>query len=269
MNGTSGSASTAAAPSWSVLLVPALGAATGACGAVLAGAGGGRLTGGAGTGTLIGLAAAVIGCAVVVVWTLAAVLAVLAVLAGHHRWERLAGICGRCSPALLRRAAATALGLQLLAAPGAAADDLPSPFWDTGASVHEATPPAPQETPSASRAPAPIPEAPGSVPEPGPGADPDRGRDRGSAPVAPTAPVPCPPRTGAPVAERTVDGAVTVVRGDTLWSLAAARLGPAASDEEVARAWPRWYELNRHVLVDGPHRLLPGQRLVVPGAGGP
>jgi hypothetical protein len=267
MDGTSGSASTAVAPSWSVLLVPALGAATGACGAVLAGAGGGRLTGGSGTGALIGLAAAVIGCAVVVVWALAAVLAVLAVLAGHHRWERLAGICGRCSPALLRRAAATALGLQLLAAPGAAADDLPSPFWDAGASVHEATSPAPQETPSASRAPAPIPEAPGSVPEPGPGADPDRGRDRESAAVAPTAPVPCPPRTGAPVAERTVDGAVTVVRGDTLWSLAAAHLGPAASGEEVARAWPRWYELNRHVLADGPHRLLPGQQLLVPGGG--
>ncbi|MFF0904130.1 UNVERIFIED_CONTAM: LysM domain-containing protein [Kocuria sp. CPCC 205316] len=271
MNGTSGSARTAVAPPWSVLLVPALGAATGACGAVLAGAGDGRLAGSSGTGALIGLAAAVIGCAVVVVWTLAAVLAVLAVLAGHHRWERLAGICGRCSPALLRRAAAAALGLQLLAAPGAAADDRPSPFWDAGASVQEASPPAPQETPPAPHAPAPTLEAPGSVPEPGSGAgsDPDRGRDREPIPVAPTAPAPCPPRTGAPATERTVDGAVTVVRGDTLWSLAAAHLGPAASDEEVARAWPRWYELNRHVLADGPHRLLPGQRLLVPGAGGP
>ena len=271
MNGTTGSARTTVTPPWSVLLVPALGAATGACGTVLAGASGGRLTGGSGTGALIGLAAAVIGCAVVVVWTLAAALAVLAVLAGHHRWERLAGICGRCSPALLRRAATAALGLQLLAAPGAAADDHPSPFWDAGASAQEATPPAPQETPPASHAPAPTPEAPGSVRQPGSGAgsDPDRDRDREPAPVAPTAPTPCPPRTGASAAERTVDGAVTVVHGDTLWSLAAAHLGPAASDVEVARAWPRWYALNRHVLADGPHRLLPGQRLLVPGAGDP
>ena len=104
MIGTPGSASTASAPLWSVLLVPALGAATAACGAALAGAGGVRTGGGPDTGTLIGLAAAVLGCAVVAAWILATALAVLAVLAGHHRWERLAGICGRCSPALLRRA---------------------------------------------------------------------------------------------------------------------------------------------------------------------
>ncbi|MEX5260496.1 LysM peptidoglycan-binding domain-containing protein [Kocuria sp. CPCC 205263] len=265
MISTPGSASTASAPLWSVLLVPALGAATAACGAALAGAGGVRTAGGPDTGTLIGLAAAVLGCAVVAAWILAAALAVLAVLAGHHRWERLAGICGRCSPALLRRAAATALGLQLLAAPAAVAVDAPSPFWGAGASAQETTPAAEETTPA--------PEAPG--PAPAPGAGPRPGPDRESAPggesaPAPsTAPDPCFPRTGPSVAERTVDGAVTVVRGDTLWSLAASHLGPEASDEQVARAWPRWYELNQPVLPDGPHRLLPGQRLVVPGAGGP
>ncbi|VEI49311.1 Uncharacterised protein [Kocuria rosea] len=272
MIGTPGSASTASAPLWSVLLVPALGAATAACGAALDGAGGVRTAGGPDTGTLIGLAAAVLGCAVVAAWILAAALAVLAVLAGHHRWERLAGICGRCSPALLRRAAATALGLQLLAAPAAVAVDPPSPFWGAGASAQETAPAAegttsaPEETTPAPEAPGPAP-APGAGPRPGPDREPAPGGE--SAPAPSTAPDPCFPRTGPSVAERTVDGAVTVVRGDTLWSLAAAHLGPEASDQQVARAWPRWYELNRPVLPDGPHRLLPGQRLVVPGAGGP
>lgn len=271
MTGTSGSAHTAATPLWSVLLVPALGAATGACGAALAGAGGGGLAGGSGTGALIGLAAAAIGCAVVVAWTLAAVLAVLAVLAGHHRWERLAGICGRCSPALLRRAAATALGLQLLAAPGAVADDMPSPFWDAGASVQETEVPAQNTTAPTPDLPASAPEAPGPAPEPDPGSGPELGRgpDGELATTPPAPPAPCLPRTESSTAERTVDGAVTVVRGDTLWSLAASRLGPEASAEQVARAWPHWYELNRHVLLDGPHRLLPGQRLQVPGPRGP
>jgi hypothetical protein len=272
MIGTPGSASTASAPLWSVLLVPALGAATAACGAALAGAGGVRTGGGPDTGALIGLAAAVLGCAVVAAWILATALAVLAVLAGHHRWERLAGICGRCSPALLRRAAATALGLQLLAAPAAVAVDAPSPFWGAGASAQEPAPAAegttsaPEETTPAPEAPGPAP-APGAGPRPGPDREPAPGGE--SAPAPSTDPDPCFPRTGPSVAERTVDGAVTVVRGDTLWSLAATHLGPEASDEQVARAWPRWYELNRPVLPDGPHRLLPGQRLVVPGAGGP
>ncbi|PAU91168.1 hypothetical protein CK505_07160 [Kocuria sp. WN036] len=281
-----------------MLLVPALGAATAACGAALDGAGGVRTGGGPDTGTLIGLAAAVLGCAVVAAWILATALAVLAVLAGHHRWERLAGICGRCSPALLRRAAATALGLQLLAAPAAVAVDAPSPFWGAGASAQDSAPAAegttsapeettpapegttsaPEETTPAAEGPTsapeettPAPEAPGPAPAPGPRPGPDREPVPGgeSAPAPSTDPDPCFRRTGPSVAERTVDGAVTVVRGDTLWSLAAAHLGPEASDQQVARAWPRWYELNRPVLPDGPHRLLPGQRLVVPGAGGP
>jgi nucleoid-associated protein YgaU len=69
-----------------------------------------------------------------------------------------------------------------------------------------------------------------------------------------------------PPSQRTVDGAVTVVRGDTLWSLAAAHLGPDATAAQIARAWPAWFELNRDVLRDGPDRLLPGQRLLVPAS---
>ncbi len=248
------------APLWSVLLVPALGLATAACGTALTA--GTRRPWDSDAGALIGLAAAAAGCAVVAAWLVGAALAVLSVLAGRRRWDRLAGVCRSCSPALLRRAAAAALGLQLLAAPAATADDLPSPFWDA---PHRDAAAASQEAP-ASGASAPAPPA-------GHGAPQDAARaaapGAGDRPAPAPPPAPCAARPGASAAQRTVDGAVTVVRGDTLWSLAAARLGPEADDARIARAWPRWYELNRHVLLDGPHRLLPGQRLLVPGSGDP
>lgn len=57
---------------------------------------------------------------------------------------------------------------------------------------------------------------------------------------------------------------VVVQRGDTLWSLAAARLGPGATDLEIARAWPRWHAANTDVIGADPHHLLPGTRLEPP-----
>lgn len=62
------------------------------------------------------------------------------------------------------------------------------------------------------------------------------------------------------------NGEVVVHRGDTLWGLAAAHLGPEATDTEIAEAWPRWYAANRSVIGDDPDRLLPGQVLRVPTA---
>ncbi|MEJ5914148.1 LysM peptidoglycan-binding domain-containing protein [Pseudokineococcus sp. 1T1Z-3] len=57
---------------------------------------------------------------------------------------------------------------------------------------------------------------------------------------------------------------VVVVRGDTLWDIAARALPPGADDAEVAAAWPAWYETNRHVIGDDPDLLRPGQVLLVP-----
>ncbi|GEO94000.1 LysM peptidoglycan-binding domain-containing protein [Kocuria turfanensis] len=262
MGTTAGSASRAVTELWPALLLPALGLSLAASGAVLLGGAppGDEHRGGtrgapwsAATDPeqLIGLAAAGLGCAVVVAWAVAAALAVLAVLAGHHRWERLGRLCGRCSPALLRRVAATALGLQLVATPGAVADKTPSPFWSGGTAVHGSSGSAPDGPPSAGAA-APAPAHPAPLRPPAAPSSEEASRSRGAHPTP---------------AERTVDGVVTVLRGDTLWSLAAAQLGPGASAEDVDRAWPAWYELNRRVLVHGPHLLLPGQRLVVPGTG--
>ena len=57
---------------------------------------------------------------------------------------------------------------------------------------------------------------------------------------------------------------VVVAPGDTLWSLAARALGPAATDRAVAAAWPAWWAANRDVLGDDPHVLRPGLRLTPP-----
>ena len=59
-------------------------------------------------------------------------------------------------------------------------------------------------------------------------------------------------------------GSVVVVPGDTLWDIAARRLGAAGS-------WPAIYALNRDVIGPDPGLITPGQRLTLPAeaAGGP
>jgi 4-amino-4-deoxy-L-arabinose transferase-like glycosyltransferase len=57
---------------------------------------------------------------------------------------------------------------------------------------------------------------------------------------------------------------VVVRRGDTLWDIAARHLGPAATDAEIARAWPLWFTANRHVIGPDPDHLRPGQQLRPP-----
>jgi nucleoid-associated protein YgaU len=63
------------------------------------------------------------------------------------------------------------------------------------------------------------------------------------------------------------DGTVVVLRGDTLWDLAASQLserGPAPSDGDILREMTRWHETNRDVIGDDPDLILPGQVLHVP-----
>jgi nucleoid-associated protein YgaU len=61
------------------------------------------------------------------------------------------------------------------------------------------------------------------------------------------------------------DRAAVVVRtGDSLWSIAAARLGPLASDAQIAASWPRWYARNASMIGPDPDLLTPGQTLAAP-----
>lgn len=134
------------------------------------------------------------------------------------------GLLGRLSsaaaaavtPAVLRRAVATAVGVALVGAPAGAAVAHPSgPVPHISVPVLDRVPTLP-------------------------------------APVA----TPSPPRPA-----RT---AVVVRAGDSLWRIAARRLGPAATPGRVARDWPRWYAANRTVIGPDPDLLRIGERLEPP-----
>ncbi|WP_131792595.1 LysM peptidoglycan-binding domain-containing protein, partial [Candidatus Protofrankia datiscae] len=61
------------------------------------------------------------------------------------------------------------------------------------------------------------------------------------------------------------DSAVVVVlRGDTLWTIAARHLGAGATTEQIAREWPRWWAANKHVIGSNPDKIFPGQHLQPP-----
>jgi hypothetical protein len=83
--------------------------------------------------------------------------------------------------------------------------------------------------------------------------------------------------SGLPLPERPLGGlrlhsdtpdlpyrSVLVVPGDSLWSLAAAALGPGATDAAITAEWHRIHHLNRDVVGDDPDLIHPGQRLVLP-----
>lgn len=63
---------------------------------------------------------------------------------------------------------------------------------------------------------------------------------------------------------RPANRSVVVRPGDSLWQIAARGLGPHASREAVAAAWPDWWQTNRAVIGHDPDDLEPGERLVPP-----
>lgn len=60
---------------------------------------------------------------------------------------------------------------------------------------------------------------------------------------------------------------VTVRPGDSLWSLAAHRLG-SGSPARIQAEWPRWYGANRRLIGNDPNLLRPGTSLRVPRSTG-
>ncbi|MBE9941271.1 LysM peptidoglycan-binding domain-containing protein [Cellulosimicrobium cellulans] len=59
---------------------------------------------------------------------------------------------------------------------------------------------------------------------------------------------------------------VVVVRGDSLWSIAARHLPAGSTDRQVAEAVERWHVTNAHVVGADPDLVRPGQVLVAPSA---
>ena len=200
----------------------------------------------AGADTVVGILAAT-GLWVVSVWL---GLALLVVLAGS-----LPGTAGAIArtlanvavPATLYRAIAGVLGIGILAAPAAAlASPVPSPT--SSASSVRAAP----SWPSASAG-----SAPPTVATPGWPTD--------------AKPVPRPESGTAPPAAQddrrkppAANESVVVRPGDSLWVIAATRLGRPASNDQVAVAWPRWYAANRVEIGSDPSLIRPGQILHTP-----
>ena len=57
---------------------------------------------------------------------------------------------------------------------------------------------------------------------------------------------------------------VTVLPGDTLWSVAQHHLPPDATDQEIDTAWRAWYSANVQVIGADPDLIQPGQLLLPP-----
>ncbi|MFF1382692.1 LysM peptidoglycan-binding domain-containing protein [Arthrobacter sp. NPDC058288] len=234
---------------------------------------------------LLGLAVNTAGLIVVTWWVLSMLSALVSAVLERAGNNRAAAITGKFSPAFMRRLALAAVGIQLLAAPLAhAAADPADPRWsptsnpaaaavsmDTGQAAQgqlPVPPPTPRSSPTASSAGgledratfvSGLPAGSTSLEDLDPGWKPD-------APHVAPGPLAAQPVRSArqPVED---GGHVTVLAGDSLWSIAARQLGGSqASDLDVAREWPRWYEANRAVIGDNPNVLLPGQILRPPAA---
>lgn len=195
----------------------------------------------------VGVDRAAVDLAAGLLWLTAAWLAVglLAAVAG-----RLPGVVGRLGsavsrgllPAGLHRLVAGTVGLGLVLAP-AVASAHPAPSPGPGAASRPHAVPSPLWPTSPSR------------PTP-----PERHQQQQYVP-APRWPSGSARHHEQPQADR---DRIRVRAGDSLWALAARRLGAGASDPQIARYWPRVYSANRAVIGDDPDLISPGQVLHVP-----
>ena len=244
----------------------------------------------------LGVLAAGLGSAVVLWWLASMLLALLSGLLALAGRRRSAELTGRLAPGFMRRLVLAVLGLNLLAAPLAQAAEGPiDPLWHPSAAVATAPATAPASAGFTSNQP-PAPAHAESVPPlvvRSPGGSPlwrPQPPVVSPGPLAPPSiraiwPLPTAPVASSPYASGAPDdpsddsvhlpgstprgvlgpGSEVVVRaGDTLWTLAAAQLGPLATDLEIAQLWPRWFQANRAVIGNNPNVLLPGQILRAP-----
>jgi len=198
--------------------------------------------------SLAALAASAAGILVLAWWTVGLTAGLISALLLRFGKHRAARTVGRFSPEFLRRLAAAVLGLQVAAVPMTAL---------------AAPPPGPAGAPAAAAAAWGGNSAIDPLWQPVQSPDGVDPFDPHWKPAPETVPGPLliPPsvRLQAPAYQE-----VTVMAGDTLWALAAAQLGPSATDTEIASHWPAWFELNRGVIGANPHVLQPGQVLAVP-----
>lgn len=89
-----------------------------------------------------------------------------------------------------------------------------------------------------------------------------------AVPAADAAPPPSwsPQRPASPTRRVPPADRVVVHRGDTLWSIAAHHLGPAATSADIDAEWHRWFAANRDVIGENANVIAPGQLLNPPAS---
>jgi hypothetical protein len=172
------------------------------------------------------------------------------------------GLAARVAPAAVRKVVAFILGTTLTAAlvPGTAVAGIDDQMFPRGAVVATA-----QQAPHTGGAVAvAAPDASfrfvADAPPGRPAQDPHHDTD--PAPLPSWLPQRPEPRTKP----ATATDDVVVLRGDTLWSIAAHHLGPAATAADIDTEWHRWLAANHQVIGDDPDLILPGQLLRPPPA---
>ena len=224
-----------------------------------------------------------VGTAVLALGTLAAALLAFGSLtllithtvqAAGHAGRSFEAFSDRCTPAALRRVVAVGLGagLGLLGPAGIAGAAEPDLGW-TVTSVSQTAPAAATQT-SPTSPPSQAPDSPTTVAPTtpvavsGPQQPVTQPTPTVAAPTTATADTAVAPASTPSEADSTDNAdssTVTVLAGDSLWSIAAEHLG-SASPTDVAARWPRWYAANRDAIGDDPDLIHPGQVLVAPSA---
>ncbi|WP_024817367.1 LysM peptidoglycan-binding domain-containing protein [Arthrobacter sp. 31Y] len=208
---------------------------------------------------LLGFFASAVGLSVVSWWALTFLVAFLASLLHRVGHRKSADLLSKFSPAFMLRLAVAVMSLNIMGAGLAQADAAPpEPGWHSTSPLNMAPMQAAWEPASldlASSVPPSVQDVHASEHRPN---DP-RWQPR-SPMIDPGLLARQSTRSTTPPGE----AAVVVKDGDSLWSIAASRLGPFATDVDVALTWPRWYSANRTVIGSDPAVLLPGQVLQPP-----
>ncbi|MBT2586081.1 LysM peptidoglycan-binding domain-containing protein [Arthrobacter sp. ISL-95] len=208
---------------------------------------------------LLGLFASAVGLSVVCWWALTFLIAFLASLLHRIGHRKGADILSKFSPAFMLRLAVAVMSLSILGTGVAQADTSPpEPSWQSASPLNRAPMQVAWTPVSLDRASSALPSV----------EDPREAASRPSDPRwHPRSPIIDPGLLSRQSTRSTTppgEVAVVVKDGDSLWSIAASRLGPFATDVDVALTWPKWYSANRALIGSDPAVLRPGQVLQPP-----
>lgn len=201
-----------------------------------------------------------------------ALLGWLVVIAGLQLLSAIPGCTGRLAsglasalaPIAVRRGLAVLLGLSLTTS-------APATAWAAAATPATAAPAVPAAAAAPGAADLPDLDWPVARTLAGP-AEPAPPGPAGPLGTVEAAVEPAPTTAGPPAGDRAArsrratspDTAHVVAPGESLWSIAADHLGPAADASRVAATWPRWWQANRADIGANPHLIHPGTRLIPP-----